>query len=90
MHALLPIVVYLLCFATSCTCAYLLARSYRRTRMRLLFWSTLCFVFLAFNNLFVIFDMLIFPDIDFQMVRAAFALAGVGVLLFGFIWDMDE
>lgn len=90
MPALLPVIVYLLCFATSCTCAWLLARSYRRTRMRLLFWSTLCFICLAFNNLFVIFDMLVFPDINFQMVRMAFALPGVGVLLFGFIWDMDE
>lgn len=90
MGALLPVVVYLLCFATSSTCAYLLARSYRRTRMRLLFWSTLCFVLLAFNNLFVIFDMLIFPRIDFQMVRMAFALPAIGVLLFGFIWDMDD
>ena len=90
MLALLPIAVYLLCFATSCTCAWLLARSYRRTRMGLLFWSTFCFVLLAFNNLFVILDMLIFPDIDFQSLRMIFALGGVGVLLFGFIWDIDE
>jgi len=90
MPALLPIAVYLLCFATSCTCAWLLARSYRRTRMRLLFWSTLGFALLAFNNLFVIFDMLIFPDIDFQPARMIFALGGIGVLLFGFIWDIDE
>jgi hypothetical protein len=90
MYGLLPVAVYLLCFATSCTCAYLLARSYRRTRMRLLFWSTLCFALLAVNNLMVIFDMLIFPDIDFQLPRMVFAFAGVAVLLFGFIWDMDE
>jgi len=90
MAALLPIAVYLLCFATSCTCALLLARSYRRTRMRLLFWSMLCFVLLAGNNMFVIFDMLVFPDGNLQLPRMIFALGGVGVLLFGFIWDIDE
>lgn len=85
-----PTAVYLLCFATSGACALLLARSYRRTGARLLFWSGLCFLFLAGNNLVVIFDLLVLPDADLRLVRHLLALAALGVLLFGFIWDSEE
>jgi len=42
--------VYLLCMMTSVLCLILLARGYRRTRVKLLYWSALCFVGLAINN----------------------------------------
>jgi hypothetical protein len=90
MATLFPASVYLLCFLTSAACALLLARSYRRTGARLLFWSALCFLFLAGNNLLVIFDLLLIPDIDFRLARHLLALAALGVLLFGFIWDLEE
>lgn len=90
MNGAFAAIVYLLCFATSATCAWLLARTYRRSGVRLLLWSALCFGFLAANNLFVIVDMLIIEDIDFGLVRSGFALAGVATLLFGFIWDSGE
>ena len=85
-----PAAVYLLCFLTSAACALLLARSYRRTGARLLFWSGLCFLFLAANNLVVIFDLLILPEYDFRLVRHLLALAAVAVLLFGFVWDVED
>ena len=85
-----PAIVYLLCFATSSACALLLARSYRRSGMRLLLWSTLCFALLAANNLFVIVDLLLIQDIDFGLVRLMLSLTAVAVLLFGFIWDMED
>jgi len=85
-----PTLVYLLCFFTSAACAALLSRSYFRTRMRLLMWSALCFVFLACNNFIVILDLLIFPDADFRAWRLLSSLAAVCVLLFGFIWDSSE
>lgn len=83
-------VVYLLCFATSAACALLLARSYRRSGMRLLLWSASCFGLLAANNLFVIVDLLLIRSIDFGLVRQFLSLASVAVLLFGFIWDMEQ
>jgi uncharacterized protein DUF5985 len=85
-----PASVYLLCFLTSAACALLLARSYRRTGARLLFWSGLCFLFLAANNLVVIFDLLVLPHADFRLARYLLALAALGVLLFGFIWDLED
>jgi hypothetical protein len=85
-----PTIVYLLCFLTSSACALLLGRSYRRTGLRLLFWSALCFLLLAANNLVVIVDLLVLRDIDFGLARAALSLAAVSVLLFGFIWDRED
>lgn len=90
MHALLPAIVYLLCFATSSACAWLLGRSYRRTGARLLMWSALCFLLLAANNLLLIVDLLLLPDVDLRLGRLLLSLAAVGVLLFGFVWDLEE
>jgi hypothetical protein len=87
---LFPTIVYSLCFLTSALCALLLVRSYRGSGARLLLWSALCFLLLAANNLVVIVDMLIVPDVDFRIYRLALSLAAVSVLLFGFIWDTEE
>lgn len=90
MPALLPTSVYLLCFLTSTICALLLGRSYARTGTRLLLWSAICFCFLALANLFVVFDLLVFPAVDLRPVRLWLSLAAVAVLLFGFIWDQED
>jgi len=85
-----PAAVYLLCFLTSTACAFLLARNYRRTRARLLLWSASCFMLLAANNLVVVVDMLMLPDLDLQVMRLLLALGAAIVLLFGFVWDLEE
>ena len=90
MPEFFPTIVYLLCFATSTACAILLARSYFSSRARLLLWSSICFMFLAANNLVVVLDMMIFPDMSFRLMRLVLALAAVSVLLFGFVWDMEK
>ncbi len=90
MPALVPTLVYLLCFLTSLICALLLGRSYARTRTRMLLWSAICFSFLALANLVVVFDLLVFPAVDLRSVRLWLSLAAVAILLFGFIWDQDD
>lgn len=90
MQEFFPAVVYLLCFATSSACAWLLGRSYRRTGARLLLWSALCFLFLSGNNLVLVADLLVFPDVNMRLPRLVLTLAAVSVLLFGFIWDLDD
>lgn len=85
-----PSIVYLLCFATSSACAWLLLRTYRRSGRRLLLWSGLCFALLAANNLVVVADLLLFPRIDMRLARLLLSLAAVTVLLFGFVWDVEE
>ena len=90
MPEFFPTTVYLLCFATSAACALLLARSYFASRARLLLWSAICFLFLAANNLVVVVDMLMIPEISFRVLRLLLALAAVSVLLFGFVWDLEK
>ena len=82
--------VYLLCFATSLVCLILLVRSDLRTRTRLLLWSSLCFVFLALNNLLLFVDVVVFPvEVDLLPYRQLTSLIGISVLLYGFIWETD-
>ena len=90
MPTFFPAAVYLLCFLTSAACGLLLAQGYRRSGARLLFWSALCFLFLAANNLLVIVDLRLVPDLDLRLARYGSALAALGVLLFGFIRDLEE
>lgn len=84
-----PTLVYVLCFLTSVVCAGLLVRSYLRTRARLLLWSAVSFVCLAINNFFVVGDMVLFPDMNLLPFRYAAALSGIGVLIYGFIWEAE-
>jgi hypothetical protein len=90
VQQIFPAIVYILCFLTSSACAWLLGRSYLRTRTRLLLWSSLCFVLLAGNNLVLMLDVLVFPDINLRIGRLLLSLSAVLVLLFGFIWDLEE
>jgi hypothetical protein len=85
-----PTAVYFLCFATSSACSFLLARSYRRTRARLLLWSAICFLLLAANNLLLMVDMLILPEVNLSVVRLLFSASALMVLLFGFVWDLED
>jgi hypothetical protein len=90
MSDLLAAAVYSLCFLTSSACAYLLARNYVRTRARLLLWSALCFSFLALNNLAVIIDLVIIPDVSFSIARVGLSLIAVSLLLFGLVSVQEE
>jgi len=85
-----PAIVYSLCFLTSATCAVLLLRSFARSGGGLLVWSGLCFALLAVNNLIVIADLLVFPEVSLTIWRPVASLSAVCVLLFGFIWRGDE
>lgn len=90
MTETVPALIYTLCFLTSSACAFLLARSFARTGMRLLLWSALCFLFLGLNNLAVIVDLLLVPQLDFQLIRVALSLIGISLLLFGLVWEAEE
>jgi hypothetical protein len=80
-------VVYSLCLATACTCAFLLTRASRTSGIRLLFWSALCFWGLSFTNLLALVDLFVVPQRDLYTLRLAAGLASIGVLLYGMIWE---
>lgn len=80
-------IVYLLCTFTALACAALLLRGYLRTHARLLLWAGLCFALLALNNALVFVDMITLPEIDLSFWRTLPALIGVGLLIYGLIWE---
>jgi len=82
-------VIYLLCAVTSILCAVLLWRGWRRSKARLLFWSTLCFAGLALNNILLVVDTRVVPQIDLALVRLTPTLLGVTALVFGLVWDAE-
>lgn len=90
MGEVFPAVVYILSFLTSTACAWLLGRSYRINRTRLLLWSSICFAFLAANNLVLTLDLLVVPGIDLRLARLLLALAAVVSLIWGFVWQLEE
>ena len=79
--------VYILCALTSILCALLLFRGYRATRTRLLFWASLCFFFLALNNVLLYIDVILLPKISLFAWRNGAALAGMLLLVFGLTWE---
>lgn len=81
------IIVYVLCAVTSGLCAVLLLRGYAKSRARLLFWSGLCFAGLALNNLLLVIDVRVVPELDLSLWRAIPALIGISLLVYGLIWE---
>lgn len=81
------IVIYFLCASTSLLCATLLCRGYLRTKYPLLFWSGLCFIGLTVNNLLVVLDRIILPDVDLLSWRLGATLISLLLMLVGLIWQ---
>jgi hypothetical protein len=83
------VTIYLLCTLTSLACAWLLLASYRRTRHRLLFWSGASFVAMTVNNVFLVLDKIVFPDVYLLPMRQGSALVALLLLLYGLIYEKE-
>ena len=81
--------LYLVAVLTCLTCTVLLFRGYRASGVRLLLWSTLCFVFLTLNNLLLFFDLPVFTEMDLRPYRLAAALVGLAFLVYGFLFETE-
>lgn len=85
----MALIVYSLCAITSLCCAALLLRSYLANQTPILFWSSLCFLGLAVNNILLFIDLVVVPTIDLSVYRAFCSLVAISVLLFGLIWGSE-
>jgi hypothetical protein len=81
--------IYTLCALTSLACAWLLFASYRRTGHRLLFWSGSCFAVMTVNNILLVLDKLVLPDVDLFFARLITALVALALLLYGLIYEKE-
>lgn len=82
--------VYILCFVTSGLCAGLLLRSWWKTRSRLPLWTAVSFIFLALNNLALVFDFVVFPAADLSLLRQILAIVALAILIWGFVWETER
>jgi Family of unknown function (DUF5985) len=82
-------IIYGLCALTAALCTYLLLQAYRRGKYPLLLWSGICFAGLTLNNLLLVLDKLVFPEVDLSVWRTSVALLAMTVLLYGLIWDTE-
>ena len=80
-------VIYLLCAATALACAALLWRSYRGNGVRLLFWSSICFLGLTAENVLLYIDLITVPNIDLSLYRHLVGLVALTALIYGLIWE---
>lgn len=90
MSPIWPIIVYLLCLLSSLVCAVLLFRAWWLNRSALLLWTAISFGFLAINNLGLVVDLVIFPQISLWPIRIVPVLIALIVLLYGFVWETDR
>jgi len=79
--------IYVLCAATCLLCFLMLLRSYRKTRVRLLFWSANAFLLFTVTNILLVVDMAMLPSVDLELHRSAVTLIAVGLLVYGLIWE---
>ncbi len=82
-------IIYGLCAVTAFGCAWLLLKSYFRSKSRLLLWSGLCFVGLALNNLLIVVDRITASALDLSTIRLVPALIGMTLLIYGLIFEND-
>ena len=82
--------VYLLGMFVALACGLLLARGYRRSRHRLLLWSSICFLGLGLAGALLFLDLSILPEaIDLHLLRRGVTAASMLVLLYGLVWDSE-
>jgi hypothetical protein len=80
------IVAYLLCTGTSGFCAFLSLKGYFRSHVKLLLWMGVCFIGLSLNNLMLLVDLKLMPEVDLSVVRSIPALIGLIILIAGLIF----
>ncbi len=65
-------------------CTVLLFRGYARNRKRLLFWTSVSFVFLTLNNVLLFLDLVVL-ETDLRPWRHAAASVGLAFMIFGLL-----
>jgi hypothetical protein len=82
--------VYILCALTSSVCAALLLNSYRRTGLRLLFWSGAFFVCFAIANVLLFIDLEVLRETNLLLWRNLAVLCGLLLLIYGLVSDAER
>lgn len=83
-------IIFVLCTITSFLCAIMLWRNWRASGHRLIFWTSLCFIFLTMNNgLLVLDEVLLGARYDLRLWRVALGLIAFSLLVYGLIAEEE-
>ena len=85
----MPSITYALCALVASLCTALLLSAWLRDRHRLLLWSGLCFAGFTANNILLVLDKLVYPDVDLAIYRSVIGFCAIVVLLYGLVWDAE-
>lgn len=84
-------VSYILCALTSMICFALLLRAYAQNKAKLLLWSSLCFFFLAVQNVVLVIDLVITgPAVSLVLYRTLAGFVGPAILLVALLWESND
>ena len=82
--------IFMLCALTALGCCILLLRAYARSRVRLLFWSGLCFAGLTISNVLLFVDLVLLgQDFSLYMWRLSTAAAAMLLLVYGLVFESE-
>ena len=85
---MIAVTVYVICAATAFACAILLARTYAKTHVNLIFWSAVCFAGLTLANVLLVIDLVMVPGRDLSIYRDLVTLGSLSVLIYSLVWEM--
>jgi hypothetical protein len=83
---MMPGLVYILCALTSLGSAVLLWRAVGKPGNGLLFWSGVCFLGMAINNVLMYIDSVLFPTFYMYELPNIVALVSIIILSLALIW----
>ena len=82
--------IYALCAVTSLSAAVLLLRHYSTRRTPLLLWSCISFFGLAVNNVLLLVDLAMLPDLDLALARTLVGASAMVTLVYGLIRETES
>lgn len=82
--------IYILASGTCLLCTVLLLRQWAATRLKLLFWSGICFLTLTAANILLFIDLVLMPHVDLVIYRLAVVLLAILFMLYGLIMGRKD
>jgi hypothetical protein len=82
--------IYILAAAMCLLCTVLLLRQWSITRLKLLFWSGICFLTLTAANILLFVDRVLVPHIDLANYRNGTTLLAIIFMLYGLVMGRKD
>ncbi len=82
--------IYILAAGMCLLCTVLLLRQWAATRLKLLFWSGICFLTLSVANVLLFVDLVLVPHVDLAIYRLVVTLLAIIFMLYGLVMGRKD